>query len=178
MLIAICVVDDGLPLDGFLGHREVNVNPRVTVRGQDGEFEGDEGLPGVAVGFIREVTQGVLVGVDVPISEASIFVCQRPLKQAEKVVGAERLELKDLGARDEGRIDVKIGIVGCRANETDRAVLDVRQEDILLGFVEAVNFVDEEDRGLIAKLGVGAGLLNLGPDFSHVRLHAVEGFEA
>ncbi len=32
------------------------------------------------------------------------------------------------------------------ADEDDRAVLDVGQEDVLLGGVEAVQFVDEEHR--------------------------------
>ena len=68
--------------------------------------------------------------------------------------------------------------MGGGADETDRAALDMREEDVLLGFVEAVDFIDEQDRGLPAEVAHGAGLIDLGADFADVGFHAVEGLEA
>ena len=42
------------------------------------------------------------------------------------------------------------------ADEDNRAVLDVREQDILLGLVEAVDLVDEEDRAGSAEFGTRA----------------------
>ena len=42
------------------------------------------------------------------------------------------------------------------ADEDDRAVLDVREKGILLGLVEAVDLVDEEDRAGSAEFGARA----------------------
>jgi hypothetical protein len=52
------------------------------------------------------------------------------------------------------------------------------QQDVLLGFVEAVDLVDEEDGGLAAQVAPGAGLVDLGADFGDVGFDAIEGLEA
>ena len=62
--------------------------------------------------------------------------------------GVERLEHQDAGARQQRRNQFKRRILGGRADQHDGAVLHHRQEGILLGAVEAVNFVDEEQRAL------------------------------
>src|ERR1700758_61697 len=51
----------------------------------------------------------------------------------------------DLGAREERGDDFKGGIFGGGADEEDVAGFDVREEGVLLGFVETVDFVDEDD---------------------------------
>ena len=47
--------------------------------------------------------------------------------------------------------------MGGRANQSDGASLDVRQQNILLGLVEAVDFVDEEDGAASAGALAGDG---------------------
>lgn len=69
-------------------------------------------------------------------------------------------------------------IVRGRADETDDAALDVGQQDVLLGFAEAVDFIDEQDGRLPAHLAVVAGLIDLRADLSDVRLDAIERLEA
>lgn len=64
------------------------------------------------------------------------------------------------------------------SDEADSAALKMREKDVLLGFVEAVNLVDEENRGLIAELGVGLGGFDLGADFGDVGFDPIERFEA
>src|SRR5258707_3442027 len=67
----------------------------------------------------------------------------------------------DLGAGEEGGDDFEGGIFGGGADEENVAGLDVREEGVLLGFVEAVDFVDEDDG---AKAGAGF-FFGFGHDF-------------
>ena len=79
-------------------------------------------------------------------AEAALLVRQRRAAESHEVRRRERLELKDLGARDQRAVDVEERIVRRRADEPHRAALDIRQQHVLLRFVPAMDFVDEEDR--------------------------------
>ena len=57
----------------------------------------------------------------------------------------ERLEPEDASPAEERRVDLEVRVLGRRPDERDRAVLDLRQEGVLLGLVEAVDLVEEED---------------------------------
>ena len=64
----------------------------------------------------------------------------------------------DPAARKQGRDDLERRVLGGGADEDDAARLDVGQEGILLGLVEPVNLVHEEDRTAAVH-----GPLKLGP---------------
>ena len=51
----------------------------------------------------------------------------------------------DTAAGEQRRDDLEGRILRGRADQSDGAVLDVGQEGVLLGFVEAVDLIDEED---------------------------------
>jgi hypothetical protein len=53
-----------------------------------------------------------------------------------------------MAAAQQRRDDVKAGVVGGCADEPHLPRLDIRQEQILLGFIETVDFVDEQHRAL------------------------------
>ena len=74
------------------------------------------------------------------------------MEKREEVFSGDGVELEDLGAGNEGGVDVEVGIVRGGSDEADGAAFEVRKEDVLLGFVEAMDFVDEKDGGLIAEL--------------------------
>ena len=67
------------------------------------------------------------------------------------------MQLVDPHARDEGRVDLEVGVLGRRPDERDQALLDGGQQRVLLRLVEAVDLVEEEHRrgarGLAAVLG-------------------------
>jgi len=67
-----------------------------------------------------------------------------------------------VAAREERRVDVEARVVRGRTDEADRAFLDVGQEQVLLGFVEPMELVDEENRG-----GLGAAARG-GEDFTQL----------
>ena len=56
-------------------------------------------------------------------------------------------EPEDPQARQERGVDLEVGVLGRGADEGHDAVLDVRQQGILLGLVEAMDLIDEEDAG-------------------------------
>ena len=58
-----------------------------------------------------------------------------------------------------GELMAKNGILRRGSDEDDPALLDVGQQHVLLGAVEAVQFVDEQDGPPAGLLQFGAGLL-------------------
>ena len=89
----------------------------------------------------------------------------RPRQEIGERLRLERLEDEDAGAREERGVELEGRVLGGGADQRDGAVLHHRQEGVLLGAVEAVDFVDEEERPL-AHLAAGArrleGLLEVG----------------
>ena len=69
----------------------------------------------------------------------------------------EGLERQDPGPRQQGGVDLERGVLGRGPDEGDGPVLDGRQQGVLLGLVEAVDLVDEQDRPPAAAAGL-AGL--------------------
>ena len=77
--------------------------------------------------------------------QAALLVGQRaPDDRADVLVG-QRLEPPDPHPRQERGVDLEVRVLGGRPDERDGAVLDVREERVLLGLVEAVDLVEEED---------------------------------
>ena len=90
----------------------------------------------------------------------------------------QRLELENLRARGERAVDEEERIVRGGADQRDRAVLDVRQQNVLLGLVEAVDLVDEEDGFLAAGPAALPGGFEERPQDRHVGQHAAGPLEA
>jgi hypothetical protein len=78
--------------------------------------------------------------------EATVLVRQRPPDHGTHLVVGQWLQPPDTKAGQEGRVDLEVRVLGGRTNERHGAVFDVRQESVLLGLVEAMDLVDEQDR--------------------------------
>ena len=76
----------------------------------------------------------------------------------------EPAQYQDLAPRQQRRIELEARVLGGRPDEGHRAVLDKREETVLLGAVEAMDFVHEEER-VLARLG---GRLSLGEDLFQI----------
>ena len=63
----------------------------------------------------------------------------------------ERVQLVDLRARQQRRVDLEVRVLGRGPDERHEPLLDGRQQRVLLGLVEAVDLVEEEDRRLAAR---------------------------
>ena len=81
-----------------------------------------------------------------------LFICQRLERQQE-------------GARQKRRDHRERRVLGRRGDEHDPAVLDAGQQRVLLRLREAVDLVEEEDRGLAVEVALRQRLLH---DLAHV----------
>ena len=86
----------------------------------------------------------------------------------------ERLELVELHAREKGRVDLEVRVLRGRADQRDEALLDRRQERVLLGLVEAVDLVQEEDRATTLAAEPVTGALENRPHVADGRRHGRE----
>ena len=80
--------------------------------------------------------------------QTALLVGERPPDDARDFLVGQRLEPPDAHSRQQRRVHLEVGVLGRRAGQCDRAVLDVGEESVLLGLVEAMNLVDEQDRPL------------------------------
>ncbi len=61
------------------------------------------------------------------------------------LLGRERREHKHLGPRQQRGVHLERRVLRRRADEDDIAGFDAWEERVLLGFVEAVNLIDEQN---------------------------------
>lgn len=142
--IAVAVVSGDTFLDG-LGRQFAGEVDGVFKGGEDADFEGGEGASGVAVAGAGEVFEGVVVGLDVPGSQTTFGVVDGTAKEGEDIFLGEGVKLKEAASAQEGVIDGEEGVFGRGADQDDDPIFDVGEEDVLLGFVEAVDFVHEKE---------------------------------
>ena len=89
------------------------------------------------------------------------------------VGGQQRAQLVDLTAREQGRVDLEVGVLGRRADQRDEALLDGGQQRVLLGLVEAMDLVEEEDR----RLGQLPAVLRALEHLAHLSAPGLDGAE-
>ena len=82
---------------------------------------------------------------EVAAAEAAFGSCEGAFEQATTCASERALQGVDAAAAEQGGVDLEGGILGGGADETDGAALDVGQEGVLLGLVEAVDLIDKED---------------------------------
>jgi hypothetical protein len=88
----------------------------------------------------------------------------------------ETVQHQYLAARQQWRDNFEGGVFRGGADQNNRAVFDKGQQAILLGPIEAVNFIDEQHRalaGLAALAGAGEDLAQVGNTGKH-RRHGLE----
>ena len=130
-----------------------------------------EGRARVATGEADQVIEGVLgerhatIGTE-SAGEAALFVFERPADDGRHVVIAEWLESPDAHPGQERGVDLEVRVLGRRADERDRAVLDMGEQRVLLGLVESMDLVEEQHGPRAVE---GEPVLCLGDQRSHVR---------
>ena len=104
-------------------------------------------------------------------SASASSVSRRAAQHDLDVAGQQRAQLVDLAARQQRRVDLEVGVLGRGPDEGDEAFLDRRQQRVLLGLVEAVDLVEEEDR----RLGQLAAVLCALEHLAHLRAPGLDG---
>ena len=103
-----------------------------------GVLEQVERCARIAVGVVGEEANGVIFDIDVERVNAAG-------DDLLDLVNIEWAQREDLHPRQQRRYDLEAGVFRGGADERERAVFDIRQEEILLRFVEAVDLVEKED---------------------------------
>ena len=101
------------------------------------------------------------------------LVRERAAQQGDHVLGRQRPELVDLGPGEQRRVDLEVGVLGGGADQRQQAILDRRQQGVLLGLVEAVDLVEEEDRRPAGRTAFPGAL----DDLPHLGAAGVDGRE-
>ncbi len=151
--VALLVVRQRAALERVLGALE---RDRLAVgRGLARELERRERGAGVTAGAAGEEREDVVADRMV----AALAAVERPAQQHLDVGRRERAQLVDLRAGEQRGVDLEVRVLGRRPDERDEPLLDRGQERVLLGLVEAVDLVEEEDRRLAGALAAVVGAL-------------------
>jgi hypothetical protein len=96
-------------------------------------------------------------------AQATLGIAEGAAEKKDDFIFRQRLQHIDAAARKQRGVDFERRIFGGGADQADAAFFDVREECILLRFVEAMNFVDEDDgaRAVLAgAVGIAHDLLD------------------
>ena len=107
----------------------------------------------------------VVVEPEVARAEPPRDVVQRALDDPRDRLRRERLEHDDLAAGQQRAVQLEGRVLGRGADQDDVPGFDVREEDVLLGAVEAVDLVEKQDRALAL---AGAQAPRLLEDLAHL----------
>ena len=135
-----------------------------------GELERGQRRARVAAGARREEREHV-VG---HLGRRALAALQGPAQQRLDLLRAQLVQLVDLRAAQQRRVDLEVRVLGRRADERDEPLLDGGQQRVLLGLVEAVDLVEEEDRRLAARLAPVRGAVDDAAHLGAAGLHGAE----
>ena len=142
VLLAGLVVEGRPALEGVLDVLERDLIALAEVGGQLQEVQGAARVP---VAGPRDELGRLRPQRELQLAQAPLPVRQRPLQQRFDLLGPEGLEHEDLGAGEQRADDLERRVLRRGPDEDHGALLDVGQEHGLLGLVEAVELVDEDE---------------------------------
>ncbi len=176
VIVAILVIEHRPALDALLGHAHVHDNDAILVGrgGLYGQFQGIEHTTGIAVGYVHQVGESIIMDVDLQPAIAAVRIGHGVAGNGAEIIVAQRPELKDTAPADKRPVDAEIGVLCGRADENDGAILHPGQKGILLGLVPAVHLIHKEDRPLVIQGAPLLGLFGHPPDIGHAGQHGVQ----
>src|SRR5712692_2095932 len=110
------------------------------------DFEGVERHPSVALGVLVQKHQRCLISGEVLCAETAFLVLQSASQQKQQIIWAKGFEDDHSRARQQRGDHLERRVLRRRAEKHDQSLFYVRQEGVLLGLVEAVDFIDEQNR--------------------------------
>ncbi len=160
MLVAVLIVPDSLFLNAFRGSIQVyaDLSVRAPVGRQSSEFKGVERASGVSGAAFGQKSGSILIKHYVHTPKPALSIIHCPVKKCFYIFFRQRFKFKDHGSGKKGPVHFKIGIFRRRAYQHDSAFFHIRQQVVLLGFVESVYLIYKKDRfsAVHAKLLFGA----------------------
>ena len=144
MVVAAVIITDatfaGEGRHGFVGH------------GSERGGRKDQGLkavqrtPKVARSHLGDLLKHFFRSLDAERAQTSFLICERRAQERGDLERRQRVESEKMTATQESWDDVEAGVVGRAADEAHYARFDVRQQQVLLRLVEAMDLIDHQDR--------------------------------
>ncbi|CAH0327009.1 hypothetical protein SRABI128_05703 [Microbacterium sp. Bi128] len=180
MLVPGPVVADGGNIQGAFGVLELDLHRgrlgrpagcagydcvsvvRVPERDAGRRLERGQRTAGVPAGEPDEVCQGLVAEFHFA-AEPAVIRCG-PQEKALDVGVGERFQGQQQRAGQQRGNDGEGGVFGGRGDQDHPAVLDAGQQGVLLGLVEAVDLIQEEDGGGLEQVARGQGFVHHAAD--------------
>jgi len=140
------------------------------------EFKGVVSGAGVAIGEAGDAEEEIVGSLQILAAQTTFVVVEGATEKLDNLRGSERFEDINLGAREKRGNHFEGGILRGRADEDDVAGFYVREKSVLLGLVEAVDFVHEDDSAM-ARAGLKFGGGHYVFDFLDARENGTESHE-
>ncbi len=140
------------------------------------KFQGVVSGAGIAIGEGGDAEENIVGDGDVFVAEAAVGVGEGAFEEFDDLGSRVGFEDVDLGAREKRGDNLEGGIFRGGADEENVAGFDVGEEGVLLGFVEAVDFIHEDD-GALAGTGFAFGVGHDFLDFFYAGGDGAEGDE-
>ena len=106
-----------------------------------------------------------------------LAVIQGPMQKIPQIVGVECLQPEQARPADEGFVDFEVGVFRGRPNQGEGSVLNPWQQRILLGAVEPVHFIDEQDGAQAMTVQSQPGCIHLSAEIFDAGKHRVQAAE-
>ena len=116
----------------------------------DGDLEAGQGEAAVAGGTVGQQVERLVGG-------GRLLGLQSPAQQQVRGLAVQGLEAEQRGTRQEWWVDLKVRVLRRGSDEDQQPGLHGRQQGVLLGLVEAVDLVEEQDRADVAFAKSGQG---------------------
>src|ERR1700679_291606 len=141
VLLALLVVEQDAALERF--GVDLFGDAVVWLLGGDagGDVESVERVAGVSAGVGGDGGKGFFVRSDTGCAEATGAIGESAMEECDDIGFGKSLQCVDAAAGEQSGVEFEGGILGGGADEADGTALDVGQEGVLLGLVEAMNFV-------------------------------------
>ena len=100
MGVAVLVVEQRPPLNGILGRDQINLNDALSIGrcGFDRQFQRVERVAGIAASDVRQMGQGILFHLHLPLAVASFPVRQGAQQERPQLLFRQRVKLEDARA--------------------------------------------------------------------------------
>src|SRR5262249_22457220 len=140
------VVADRSFLDRFLGDGERDMPLAVHFQRtrKRGEFYRVQQPARVAAAGADQMLLRVVVDHQIGLGQSALGIVDRAVEDRPQMLFLERLELESGETRKQRRVDVEGRVLGGHSDQDDLAALYGRKQDVLLGAVEMMDLVDEE----------------------------------
>ena len=130
---------------GYYVNRDNPVAAGIRPYGKGGSFHGIKGHPRVTVSNIHQVVQRIRRQRKFQFAQALSDILHGAGHNACDLLLGKGLQGKHPAAGQQGCINLKRRVLSGGPDEGNRAVLNMGQNHVLLGLVEPVNLVNEQD---------------------------------